>query len=408
MKISDVTSHVSCVYCLEFPNGMKYVGKTKDLVGRMGLYLKFSRNNKYLSDAFSEFGVDNVDVSVLREVKCNDDVDLELCLSILEIKYIRELGTVYPNGYNVSLGGEVLGIPVEYITTDSDYVKAYGSGDKSVLVYDLDGKLVGEYPSIARLAYDKGISEDVVRNCLNKSSLALCGKWYVRVKRYDYAPNEIEVNVRSVVKKRIIYEDVVKERVKYNNVFVDNIVERDRVVVRKDKVLRYDMNGDFRGEYDCLKDACRAFTGSSSGMSYGVYRKGYILFKKRDDNYPTKIEPYTVLSKKVLGDYYVPASELPDKDCIKEPKNKVVGRPKCERVVKCESSRTPLRVNGKYTNLNNTFKVAQYDLGGNLIKVFDNMRDASAETGIAYSGIWACVMGRAAKSKGFKWAKYEE
>ena len=168
------------------------------------------------------------------------------------------------------------------------------------------------------------------------------------------------------------------------------------------------LNGDFRGEYDCLKDACRAFTGSSSGMSYGVYRKGYILFKKRDDNYPTKIEPYTVLSKKVLGDYYVPASELPDKDCIKESKNTVVDRLKRERVVKCETLRTPLCVNGKYTNLNNTFKVAQYDLGGNLINVFDNMRDASAETGIAYSGIWACVMGRVNKCKGYKWVKYEE
>jgi hypothetical protein len=100
-----------------------------------------------------------------------------------------------------------------------------------------------------------------------------------------------------------------------------------------------------------------------------------------------------ILALKQLNEYYVPADELPDKDV---------------NVVVNSKNRTPLRVNGKYTNLNNTFKVAQYDLGGNLIKVFDNIRDASSETGVAYSGIWACVMGRAAKSKGFKWAKYEE
>lgn len=409
MKIKDVDKSLACVYCLEFPNGMKYVGKTRDLADRMKLYQKFSKSNKHLSAAIEEFGLDSIEVSVLREVKCDDAVDLDLCLSLLEIKYIRDLDTIYPNGYNVSLGGEVLVIPVEHLTTDSDYVRSYYGNEKCVLVYDLDGKFIEEYPSIARLAYDKGVSEETVRHCLNKSSLALCGKWYVRVKRYDYAPKEIEINVKSVIQKRVSYEDVVKERVKYRNVYVDNIIERDRVVVKKDKVLKYDMDGVFRGEYDSLGEACRSFTSSSSGIRCGMYRMGYILFKKVSDDYPMQIEPHSVLRRKILKDYYVPAEELQDKvyinrKCaVKHETPTVVARPKKE-----VAAATPLCVDGKYTNLNNTFKVAQYDLAGNLIKVFDNMRDASSDTGIAYSGIWACVMGRVAKSKGYKWAKYEE
>lgn len=380
MKITEITSHASCVYCLEFPNGMKYVGKTKDLAGRMGLYLRFNKSNKRLSDAFNEFGVDSVDISVLREVKCNDDVDLDLCLSILEIKYIRELGTVYPNGYNVSLGGEVLGVPVEHITTDSDYVKAYSSSEKCVLVYDLDGKLVDEYPSVCKLAYDKGWDEDFVRGIIGRMT-PIYGKWYLRYKRYGYTPTEIDIPKVEV-----------RARVKYEDKIIKRVIEKEMPIHTYVPALKYNSKGEFCGEYKSKREACRTFT-NSSNIGWGEYHNGYILFKKRDNDYPKFIEPMEILALKQLNEYYVPADELPDKDV---------------NVVVNSKNRIPLRVNGKYTNLNNTFKVAQYDLGGNLIKVFDNMRDASAETGIAYSGIWACVMGRVNKCKGYKWVKYEE
>lgn len=380
MKIKEITNHISCVYCLEFPNGLRYVGKTKDLASRMGLYLKFSKNNKYLSDAFNEFGLDCVDVSVLREVKCNDDIDLELCLSILEIKYIRELGTVYPNGYNVSLGGEVLGIPVEHLTTDANYTKSYYGIEKCVLVYDLEGKLVDEYPSIAKLAYDKGWDEEFTRTAIGRMT-PVYDQWFLRFKRYGYAPDTIDVPKVEI-----------KERVKYEDKIIKRIIEKEVTIHTYVSALKYDKDGKFCGEYKSKRDACRTFC-NSSNIGWGEYHNGYILFKKVDDNYPMEIEPMSVLALKQLKEYYVPASELPDKDI---------------KLVNAGRVCQPLRVDGKYTNLNNTFKVAQYDLGGKLIKVFDNMRDASYETGIAYSGIWACVMGRVGKCKGYKWAKYEE
>lgn len=94
----------ACIYCLTFPNGKCYIGKTKDLGSRMGLYKRFNGdNNKYLQGQIDEFGLDAIDVSILTSVKCKNDVDLDICLSLLEIKYIRELGTLYPDGLNVSL-----------------------------------------------------------------------------------------------------------------------------------------------------------------------------------------------------------------------------------------------------------------------------------------------------------------
>lgn len=391
MNIKDFSSSkISCIYSLVFPNGKRYVGKTKNLGSRVKLYEDYGGSTE-VNKAIEEFGgLDNMELEVLQEVKCRDEVDLELCLGILEIKYIRELGTVYPNGYNVSLGGELLGIPIECITTDKEVIKSLTKGHKGVVVYDLNGDFVKEYPSIARMAYDQGVNEELLRPIINTKKV-YGNKWYLRFKRYDYCPQHIEVDLPKT-KERVVYKDVIVERVKYKDVIVRREVEKfvERKVIQKPRILRYDMNGKFCGEYENLREACKSFTNSSSGISCGFYRKGYILFKKGNDNYPLEIEPYHILNKKIIGDYYRPANELPDKACkLKEGKSV------------CNSG------GRKYININNTFKVEQYDLLGNLINTFDSVRDASHETGINYANIWACVKGVTKKAAGFKWKKAE-
>ena len=103
----------SCVYCLEFPNGMRYVGKTSNLGNRLRLYVRNVESGEggKVCDALMEFGFSEVVLSVLASVSGMSKDDTELCLSILEIKYIREMDCVWPKGYNVSFGGEVLRIP---------------------------------------------------------------------------------------------------------------------------------------------------------------------------------------------------------------------------------------------------------------------------------------------------------
>ena len=384
MKIEEAKKcYYACVYCLEFPNGMKYVGKTKDLNKRMGLYLRFESTNKYLSEAIREFGWDSIEISVLSRVSCKDGVDLQLCLSILEIKYIRELCTLYPSGYNVSLGGECLGIPVEHLTTDKEVVKRFSDGSKCVLCYDLNGDFVKEYPSIANIAYDFGNSEEAIRHSIGKMK-PFADKWFLRFKRYDYVPERIEVPVWEV-----------RKRVKYKNVIQERIVEKEKVVTSYIHALKYDMNGDFCGEFKSKNDARRTYT-KSNNVKWGEYCNGYILFKKVSDDYPKKIEDYTVLSKKQTKDYYVPANELEDIVIFKGDKKESGFR---------GSTFVPKCVDGKYTNIKHKFKVYQCDLSGNVLYVHDSIRDAADKSGISYSQIYNCLKGRTMKAAGFKWKK---
>lgn len=374
-------SGVSCIYCLVFPNGRRYVGKTKDLSRRIGLYLRFG-GSECVQGAIDEFGWDSVDIEILCRVSTSDSANLELCLSILEIKYIREYDSTSPErGYNKSLGGEVLGIPIEYLTTDSGVIKSLSSQSKTVLVYDLRGDFVSEEESISRCAYVYGIDEETLRGSIGRNTPCK-GKWYFRFKRYDYIPKNIEVDY---------YEE--RERVRYKNVIKEVIVEKPREVTTYVPALRYDMNGKFCGEYKSKRDACMSF--SNRTCDWGVYSKGYILFKKVSDDYPKEIEPYEVLCKKQLKEYYVPADQLPDKE-VPEGYYKVVAGHK------------PLCVDGKYTNIKHKFKVQQCSLGGSVIAEFDSLRDASLETGIAYSQIYACIMGKTKKAAGYLWRRVDE
>lgn len=372
----------SCVYCLEFPNGKKYVGKTKDLGSRMRLYERFDACSSVMRDDIEMFGWGEIEILVLREVVCDDKVDLDLCLSLLEVKYIRDLNTLVPNGYNVSIGGECLGIPIECITTDSDVVRRYNSGAKAVLLYDENGDFVREYESISKCAYDNGWEEDKVRECIGRHSL-FYGKYFLRFKRYDYAPNKIELPKG--------YE--VRERVRYKNVVKEVIVEKEREVHTFVSALKYDMNGKFCGEYRSKREALRSFT-KSCRVGWGEYHNGYIIFKKDGDDYPKQIESHVEFANKQIGEYYVPACELPDIEVHEDWDDK------SESVVKPQ-----LCVDGKYTNIKHKFKVYQLKTNGEIIGEFDSIRDASRETGIAYSQIYNCLRGQTKVAAGFLWRK---
>lgn len=381
MRIEEAKKlHCSCVYCLLFPNGRRYIGKTKDLGSRMGLYESFG-GSSLVSDAIIEFGWGVIDVLVLREVVCDDEVDLELCLSILEVRYIRDYRTTgLEFGYNVSFGGECLGIPIEHLTTDVDVIRRYHSGEKVVLCYDLDGNYVREYESVARMSYDNGVDEDSIRRYVGKMK-PFADKWYLRFKRYDYIPERIEVPVWEV-----------RERIKYKDIIEERVIEKEVTIHTHVPALKYDMNGKFCGEYPSKSAAKRTFT-KKSVVDWGVYTNGYILFKKVSEDYPKQIEDYTVLSKKQLLDYYVPADELLDLEFSEEYQKQASKR---------------LCVNGKYTNIKHQFKVHQCGLDGRIIATFDSIRDASHETGVAYSMIYNCLKGVTKRASGYKWKKSEE
>lgn len=365
--------NVSCVYRLNFPNGKSYIGKTKDLSNRIRLYEQLigsTEKETPVHKAIIEFGLNSVDVEILVQVSTSVEEDLDYALSILEIKYIRKMDTFAPNGYNVSIGGEIFSIPVEHFNTNYD-------GRKSVLVYDNEGNFLKEFESVARCAYNYNFDSDDVSLFLDKRKV-FHGKYVFKTKKYGYIPERIDVGGFKVV-----------ERIKYKTEVVKNVIYRDAYSPMNKKTIMYDENGDFAGEFDSKSDALRTFSKRHS-LPYGVYHNGYVLYQKESNDYPKKIEPYVETINKKLGKTYKPMSECDDLDSNETQKSYYTKKGW-----------------GKHKRLNNDFMIDQYSLNGELINVFDSIRDASDMTGIPYSGIWACVFGRTRKSNGYIWRKHD-
>ena len=91
---------MGCLYTLSFPNGKVYVGITsKSAEVRFAEHAKRCTRSP-VSDAIRAFEKDRVKLSVAL---CSDDW-AELCAA--ERKTIKELGSLSPDGYNLTEGGD--------------------------------------------------------------------------------------------------------------------------------------------------------------------------------------------------------------------------------------------------------------------------------------------------------------
>lgn len=373
MKITECAkSHKACVYCLVFPDGKRYVGKTHDLGDRVKIYLKYATDG--VAAEIKRFGIENVDIEILFSIAGQRRDDVDAALSIIEIKYIRQLDTLKPNGYNTSLGGEVLGIPPEHITTDRCVIDAYYKANKQVLEYDLQGDFVKEYESIARCAYEKGLSEDDIRSALTRNT-PFRGLCYLRLKKYGFIPPAIDV-AKPVVRQKVQIEK--------------KIVVQERVVTKyklDNPVIVYDESGEFRGEFPTLSAAGREF-GISGHLRIGAYYRGFIAYKKTSDDYPKRIEPKENYKGYVLEEEYKPKNELREIPVLPQD------------VVKMAS--------GRHSKLKLDKPINQFKLNGEFVAQYKSIRDAAADTSIPYSQIYACVKGSTKKAAGYIWQKAEE
>jgi len=94
------------VTCL--PTGLKYVGATNKIYGHLTRWSyhisdakseqKYDKNCSVLHKAINQYGSDNFTVEMIDECTFKQ-------LDDFEQKYVAEFNTLYPNGYNMSIGG---------------------------------------------------------------------------------------------------------------------------------------------------------------------------------------------------------------------------------------------------------------------------------------------------------------
>tara|TARA_Y100000748_G_C15463934_1_gene476082 strand:+ start:479 stop:1411 length:933 start_codon:yes stop_codon:yes gene_type:complete len=94
-------AHKGWIYELLFPNGKGYVGQTRRWKKRMNAHRrgKGRDDGHLIKRAIRKYGWDRVDVRVLEEVPV-------ACLNDAEVRWITTRGTMKPNGYNTTPGGD--------------------------------------------------------------------------------------------------------------------------------------------------------------------------------------------------------------------------------------------------------------------------------------------------------------
>lgn len=377
MDLEEVKSKsVSCIYRITFPDGKYYVGHTKNLRERVQLY---ERNLDDASDksrvmcALRDCGIESVSWDVLCAVSVRNDDDLKLCLSILEIKYIRESDSIWPNGYNTSIGGELLGIPYDVIETKFG-VDATGYASKSVLVYDADGNFVSEHASIRRCAYALGVDENDVKRHLGKVSLVR-GTYMVREKKYGDVPEKIapfkpSVSVRHVTKTEY---DVVREKI-YKKVEITNAA------------IMYDKDGNYVGLFDNSNHS-RHFLRLDFACPFGRETRGMYLFHYSGGEIRKSIGRITSkVVKTILYDDILAYGDRDDigrlisfdADIESEAEEECNGRKKSKKSDAVKKDRE-------------TRPVSCYTLIGEYVNTFSSVVEAANELGIHASAIRSCI-----------------
>ena len=359
---------LNCVYRLTFPDGKYYVGKTKNMRERIKLYRHcvdvFDKSN-CVADALREFGMDNVRLDILCTVSTSDVSDVELCLGILEIKYIREHDCIYPRGYNTSIGGELLGIPADVISTKFG-VTSNEFGCKAILVYDIDGNFVEEYPSISRCAYGLGVDENRVTDVLNRMKL-LRNTYMLREKRYDEVPNKILPFKPKSVKKNVI----------------EKVVEFEKVYVKRDlrnAAIMYNKQGDYVGLFDNARKSRLFLKMEDTKLPFGREFRGMYLFHYNGGEIKKSLGAFT--SRNLTTMFYDDILALGDIDNIGE-RISIVLDPVPEKPVRSTAKAivTPRQKP----------KIDKYTLSGEYVCTYNSVSEASVENNVYSSAIHACA-----------------
>lgn len=105
---------MGCLYKLTSPSGKSYIGITNKTFEKRWLkHIEQAKQNREgaLYNAIRKYGHENFTKEILKE----SEIWTDLCK--LEQEKIKEMNTMYPNGYNLTIGGE--GVQGRFVSEES-------------------------------------------------------------------------------------------------------------------------------------------------------------------------------------------------------------------------------------------------------------------------------------------------
>lgn len=169
MYNEEIGKYEGYIYQIYNPFNMKsYIGQTSiDIHRRMIQHKTKAKNHPsssiYLYSDVRDFGWNAFSVYMIEKLECDSKEDLRVLLNNKEIFYIAQHNSLYPNGYNISKGGDVLPNTFE---------------ECRVYKFDLDGNLIASYDSIAEAARINNVSQADISNCCNGKKVVTVGGFY--------------------------------------------------------------------------------------------------------------------------------------------------------------------------------------------------------------------------------------
>lgn len=173
------------IYQIYNPFNMKsYIGQTiqgvhKRMIQHKTASRRHPSDSIYLYTDANNYGWDIFNVYIVETVECDSNIELRQSLNDKEIFYIQSYNSLYPNGYNIAKGGDVLPNTYE---------------ECSVYKFDLDGNLLTSYESMSDAARINSISQADISHCCNGEKVATVGGFY-------WSKNPVLV-LKSEVKKK--------------------------------------------------------------------------------------------------------------------------------------------------------------------------------------------------------------
>lgn len=188
-KTNKYEGYIYCIY--NTMNLSCYIGQTtRNIETRFKAHKSNSKNlskSIYLYSDANIFGWNIFDVYEVEKIESDTLSDLKRLLNEKEIFYIAEYNSLYPNGYNISKGGWLLGNTFESC---------------KVYKFDLDGNLLAEYQSMSDAAENNHLSQADISNCCNNKKVSTVGGFYWS------KSNELKKSNIATQKKKIVMIDL--------------------------------------------------------------------------------------------------------------------------------------------------------------------------------------------------------